>query len=171
MEKTESSSKSVSKEGLFEKHPLIAILLIFCVLISIFGIFVFGGVLYNYGVFSPPKIDDEMIGNKAGFSKVDVDTWGVIHTSSNKFNLIFKNDAGKEVRITQVTIKGETEKTTPLNVVLTDGERSKNWTYVNCPEIKSGESYRWNVVINYHHTEYGEEPSFSSSGVLAGVAR
>ena len=104
-----------------------------------------------------------------GFSKINVDSWAV-NAAQNKLYLIFENRAGKEIKIKKVKVKNEIEKTTTLNLILGDGEKNSNPVSLDCPPVNSGESYRFKVIIDYCFTEYGEEPTFSSSGTLIGVA-
>jgi len=107
--------------------------------------------------------------SKVGFSKVDVDNW-TVDESTDKLFIIFENNAGKEIVIKQVKVRGEIEKTTLLDITMADDEKSSEPVIIDCPEISSGESYRWNVIIDYYLKQYGEEPTFSSSGTLIGLA-
>ncbi|MCD6477547.1 MAG: hypothetical protein J7K87_00930 [Candidatus Aenigmarchaeota archaeon] len=136
---------------------------------AILIIIVVGGVLYYYGVFSPGKIVGE---SKTGFSKVQVDTWG-IDTSGN-LQLVLENRVGSDINITQIEVKSgtKTDTYTPTGgIPLTAGQRSdlETVTLTN-NKLNAGDTYKFDVTITYYLQDYGPGTTFRSTGMLSGTA-
>ncbi len=131
---------------------------------AILIIIVVGGVLYYYGVFSPGKIVGE---SKVGFSKVQIDTWGV-DAANDDLKVIFENRVGKDITITNVTV--DTVANDGLAISLDAGEKSPSFVTLNSPAVDTGDSYKWDVTITYYIDEYGSSDTFTSTGMLSGTA-
>ena len=131
---------------------------------AILIIIVVGGVLYYYGVFSPGKIVGE---SKVGFSKVQIDTWGV-DAANDDLKVIFENRVGKDITITNVTVG--TVANDGLAISLDAGEKSPSFVTLNSPAVDTGDSYKWDVTITYYIDEYGSSDTFTSTGMLSGTA-
>ena len=134
---------------------------------AILIIIIVGGVLYYYGVFSPSKLVGE---SKVGFSKIQVDQWGI---TGSDLNLILENRAGDDINITEIYIDGTAGLSD--SIYMNPGEKLSTWQPVSIPSNKvpsAGEAYRFDVTIEYFYPNIDATGStrFNSTGTLSGTA-